>query len=142
MSLSSQALPSLYLLRPLLTLSVAVVGLVVLAPLPAHAFENKSFGDVVVERGHTESEVSTAVGDVTVEGLVEGDVRSGFGDVEVNGEGVGGDIKAGMGDVEVRAPVGGEIDAGMGDVYVDAPVEGDIDVGRGHVELGSGAQVH
>jgi Polymer-forming cytoskeletal len=141
MSLSTQALPSLHLLRPLLTLSVAVVGLVVLAPLPAHAFENKSFGDVVVERGHTESEVSTAVGDVTVEGLVEGDVRSGFGDVEVNGEGVRGDINAGFGEVGVRAPVGGEIDAGMGDVYIDAPVEGDVEVGRGDVELGPDASV-
>jgi cytoskeletal protein CcmA (bactofilin family) len=142
MSLSSQALPFLYLLRPLLTLSVAVVGLVVLAPLPAHAFENKAWGNVVVEPGETASEVSTAVGDVTVEGVVEGDVRSGRGDIEVNGEGVRGDINAGMGYVEVRAPVDGEIDAGVGDVYVDATVRGDVNVGRGDLELGPGARVY
>ena len=141
MSLQASSLLSINLLRLLLTLSVAVVGLVALAALPAQAFENKSFGDVTVERGHTESEVSTAVGDVTVDGTVEGDVRSGFGDIEVNGEGVRGDINAGFGDVGVRAPVGGEIDAGMGDVYIDAPVQGDVEVGRGDVELGPDAQV-
>jgi hypothetical protein len=141
MSLPASSLPSINLLRPVLTLSVAVVGLVALAALPAQALEKKAFGDVVVEAGQTESEVLTAVGDVTVEGLVEGDVRSGFGDIEVNGEGVRGDINAGFGDVEVRAPVGGEIDAGFGDVYIDASVEGDVEVGRGDVELGPGARV-
>lgn len=140
MSLPASSLPSINLLRPLLTISVAVVGLVAVAALPAQAIENKTFGDVVVERGDTESEVSTAVGDVAVEGVVEGDVRSGFGDIEVNGE-VGEDIKAGFGDVGVRAPVGGEIDAGFGDVYIDAPVEGDVEVGRGDVELGPDARV-
>src|SRR5829696_8321489 len=119
---ATSSLPSRGLVRPLLTLSVAILGLVALAPLPAHAFESKAFGDVVVEPGETESDVSTAVGDVTVEGVVEGDVRSGRGDIEVNGEGVRGDINAGFGDVEVHAPVGGEIDAGFGDVDVDATV--------------------
>lgn len=140
MSLPAAALPPQTLLRPLLTLSVAVLGLVVLSPLPAHAFENKALGDVVVERGQTESEVSTPVGDVKVDGMVEGDVRSGMGDVVVNGE-VGGDIKAGSGDVEVNGPVGGEIDAGFGDVRIDATVAGDVEVGRGDVELGPDARV-
>ena len=138
---ATSSLPSRSLLRPLLTLSVAILGLVALAPLPAHAFENKAFGDVVVEEGETETEVSTVVGDVTVEGVVEGDVRSGLGEIEVNGDGVGGDINAGLGDVVVLAPVGGEIDAGLGDVYIDAAVGGDVEVGRGDVELGPDAQV-
>jgi hypothetical protein len=140
MSLSASSLPPINLLRPLLTLSVAVVGLVALAALPAHAFENKVFGDVVVESDQTESEVSTAIGDVWVDGSVERDVRSGMGDVVVNGE-VGGDIKAGSGDVEVNGPVGGKIDGGLGDVYINARVEGDVEVGRGDVELGPEAQV-
>ncbi len=131
------------IVRPLLMLSIAVVGLVFLLPLPAHAFENKAWGDIVVEQGQTVPKAATAFGDVTVEGFVERDVHSGFGDVEVSKAGrVGGDINAGVGDVRVDGPVGGEIDAGLGDVYVNAPVGGDIDVGRGHVELGPGAQVH
>jgi cytoskeletal protein CcmA (bactofilin family) len=142
MSLSAPALSPQTIVRPLLTLSVAVLGLVaLLPPLPAHAFENKALGDVVVESGQTEPEVSTAVGDVRVDGVVEGDVQSGMGDIVVNGE-VGDDINAGSGDVKVYGPVGGEIEAGFGDVYVDAPVGGDIDVGRGHIELGPGALVH
>jgi hypothetical protein len=140
MSFSASSLPSRNLLRPLLILSVVVLGLVVLSPVPAHAFENKPLGDVVVERGQTEPEVSTPVGDVTVDGTVEGDVRSGVGDVVVNGK-VGGGIKAGSGDVEVNGPVGGEIDAGFGDVRIDAPVAGDVEVGRGDVDLGPGGLV-
>ena len=143
MSLSAWALSPETIIRPLFMLSVTVLSLVALLPLPAHALENKAWGDIVVGPEQIVPKASTAVGDVMVEGLVEGDVHSGFGDIEVNGDGrVGGDINAGVGDVRVDGPVGGEIDAGLGDVYVDAPVEGDIDVGRGHVELGSGAQVH
>src|SRR3712207_4913767 len=128
-------------LRVSLTLAAVVLGLVALTVFPAHALEKKVFGDVVVEPGESESEVSTAVGDITVEGFVVGDVRSARGDVEVGGEGVGGDIKAGSGDVEVLAPVGGKIDAGFGDVYVNAAVGGDVEVGRGDVELGPEASV-
>jgi hypothetical protein len=117
------------------------VGLLtLLPPLPAHAFENKVLGDVVVEPGEIEPEVSTAVGDVAVEGAVERGVHSGLGDVVVSGE-VGSGINAGFGDVEVYGPVGGGIEAGFGDVYVDAPVRGDINVSRGDVELGPGALV-
>ena len=142
MSSSFAALLPRTLPRFLLTLSVLVLGLVALSPLPAYALENRAFGDVVVGPGETESEVSTAVGNVEVEGFVEGDVHSARGDIEVDGErGVGGDINAGMGDVEVRAPVGGDIDAGFGDVYVDAHVRGDVNVGRGDLELGPGARV-
>ena len=140
MSFPASPLPSRNLLRPLLTLSVVVIGLVVISAAPAHAFENKPLGDVVVERGQTEPEVSTPVGDVTVNGTVEGDVRSGVGDVMVNGE-VGGGIKAGSGDVEVNGPVGGDIDAGFGDVEINAPVDGDVEVGRGDVDLGPGGFV-
>ena len=128
-------------LRISLTFAAVVLGLVALTALPAHALEKKVFGDVVVERGESESEVSTAIGDITVEGVVEGDVRSARGDVVVGGEGVGGDIKAGSGEVEVHAPVGGKLDANFGDVYIGAPVGGDVEVGRGDVEFGPGARV-
>ena len=139
MSLSVASLHPQTIARPLLTLSVAVLGLVVLFPLPAHA---KAFGDEVVEPGQTEHEVSTAVGDVTVDGFVERDVHSGFGDVLVNEDGgVGRDINSGFGDVEVYGPVGGEIDAGFGDLYIDAPVRGNVEVGRGDVDVGPGGQV-
>ena len=142
MRVSTPALSPHTIIRPLLMLSVAVLGLVALLPLPAQAFENKAWGDILVEPEQTATKASTAVGDVTVEGLVEGDIHSGFGDIEVNEDGsVGGDINAGVGDVRVDGPVGGEIDAGLGDVYVDASVGGDIDVGRGDVELGPGAKV-
>ncbi len=137
MSLSVSSLHPQTVARPLLTLSVAVLGFIVLLPLPAQA---KAFGDVVVERGETVPEVSTAVGDVTVDGFVEGDVHSGLGDIVVNGE-VEDDVNAGFGDIEVYGPVGGEVDAGFGDVYVDAPVRGDVDVGRGNVHLGPEARV-
>jgi hypothetical protein len=140
MSFPASPLPSRNLLWPLLTLSVVVIGLVVISAAPAHAFENKPLGDVVVERGQTEPEVSTPVGDVTVDGTVEGDVRSGVGDVVVNGE-VGGSIKAGSGDVEVNGPVGGDIDAGFGDVHINSVVDGDVEVGRGDVDLGPGGFV-
>jgi hypothetical protein len=142
MRVSAPALSPNAIIRPLLMLSVTVLGLVVLLPLPAHAFENKAWGDILVEPGQTVPKASTAVGDVRVKGFVERDVHSGFGDIEV-GEGghVGGDINAGVGDVRVDGPVDGEIDAGLGDVYVDAPVGGDIDVGRGDVALGPKAQV-
>jgi hypothetical protein len=109
-------------------------------PPPAHALEKKAFGDVVVESGEIEPEVSTTVGDVTVDGVVEEDVHSAMGDVVVNGE-VGDDINAGFGDVEVHGPVGGEIDAGLGDVYIYAPVRGNVNVGRGDVDLGPGGSV-
>jgi cytoskeletal protein CcmA (bactofilin family) len=136
MSLSRQTT-----VRLLFTLFLVVLGIIalLLAP-PAYAFENKAWGDVVVGSGETEPEVSTGVGDITVDGLVEGDVRSGKGDVEVNGE-VEGDINAGFGDVEVNGPVGGEIEAGFGDVRINDRVAGDVDVGRGDVELGPDALV-
>jgi len=137
MSLSASPLHPQTIARPLLTLSVAVLGLIVLLPLPAHA---KAFGDVVVGPEETRPEVSTAIGDVAVDGVVEEDVHSGMGDVVVNGK-VGDDINAGFGDVEVYGPVGGEIDAGFGDVYVDAPVRGDVKVSRGDLDLGPRALV-
>ncbi len=121
MSLQASALPAPTLLRPLLTLSVAVVGLVALVAVPAQALENKAFGDVYVGPGKTESDVSTTVGDVTVKGRVEGDVSSLRGDIDVGGDGVTGDVDAEFGGVTVRAPVGGDIEAGIGDVYIDSP---------------------
>ena len=141
MSLSAPALTPQTTVRLLLTLLAAILGLVVLLPpLPAHAFEKQAFGDVTVESGDVEDEVYTAFGDVRVDGVVEGDVKSGMGNVLVNGE-VKGDIKAGSGDVEVNGPVGGGIDAGFGNVRIDARVEGDVNVGRGELELEDAAMV-
>jgi cytoskeletal protein CcmA (bactofilin family) len=127
--------------RPLLALSVAVLGLVVILPAaPAHAFESRAFGDVTIERGEVAEEVFTAFGDVTVNGTVPGDVHSAFGDVTVN-ERVGGSVKAGFGDIEVRAPVSGEVDAGFGDVSVESDVGGSVDVEHGDVYLDPRASV-
>ncbi len=129
------------MVRSLVLLSIAVVGLLIcLPPLPAHAFENSTFGDVVVRPGDHEDEVSTTFGDVTVDGPVAGDVHSAFGDIRINKR-VGGDVNSGMGDIEVRAPVDGEVDAGFGDVYVDSVVGGDVDVDHGDVRLGPNAWV-
>ncbi len=140
MSLSTPALSPQPILRSVLAISVAVLGLVVLLPMPAHAFEKKAWGDVVVEEGEIESEVSTPVGNVRVDGIVEGDVKAGMGHVVVNGK-VGDDIHAGRGNVEVYGPVGGGVEAGFGNVYVDDHVVGDVNVGHGDVELDSGADV-
>ena len=65
-------------------------------PNLAYAFEKRVAGDMVVEEDKTVSEVSTAWGDVLVEGRVEGGVRSGFGDIRIEGP-VGGDVKTGSG---------------------------------------------
>ncbi len=135
-SLSTQTM-----VRSLVLLSIAVLGLLIfLPPLPALAFENRAFGDVVVRPGDHEDEVSTTFGNVTVDGPVAGDVHSAFGDIRIN-QRVGEDVNSGMGDIEVRAPVDGEVDAGFGDVYVDSVVGGDVDVDHGNVRLGPNAWV-
>ena len=127
--------------RPLIVAGVALVGLVMfLPPLPAYAGERSVFGDVVVERGEYEGEVSTVFGDATVRGPVVGDVHSAFGDVRVD-EPVTGSVNSGFGDIVVRAPVSGEVDAGFGDVDVNSRVEGDVDVDHGDIALGNDAKV-
>jgi cytoskeletal protein CcmA (bactofilin family) len=125
---------------PLLTLSVVLLGLVVLLPLPAHAAEQRLVGDVVVGPRGVEHDVSTGAGDIEVRGPVEDDVHSGFGDVLVTGK-VNGDIDAGFGDVKIEGPVEGDVRAEFGDVYVNAPVKGDINVGWGEVDLGPKAEI-
>jgi cytoskeletal protein CcmA (bactofilin family) len=125
---------------PLLTLSVVLLGLVVLLPLPAHAAEQRLVGDVVVGPRGVEHDVSTGAGDIEVRGPVEDDVHSGFGDVLVTGK-VNGDIDAGFGDVKIEGPVEGDVRAEFGDVYVNAPVKGDINVGWGDVDLGPKAEI-
>jgi cytoskeletal protein CcmA (bactofilin family) len=124
--------------RPLLTISVVILCLVVLLPIPAHAAEQRLVGDVV-SRG-TEDNVSTVAGNVEVHGQVEDDVHSGFGDVLVMGK-VLGDVEADFGDVSIEGPVDGDVDADFGDVYINAPVDGDVDVGHGDVELGPNARI-
>lgn len=122
--------------RPIMVVSVALIGLAVLLPAPpAQAAESSIFTDVVVEPGTYEDGVSTVFGDVAVRGPVEGDVHSAFGDVRVD-EAVSGNVNSGFGDIETRAPVGGEVDAGFGDVYVNDSVEGGIDVDHGDITLG------
>src|SRR5919112_2302088 len=125
---------------PLLTLSVVLLGLVVLLPLPAHAAEQRLVGDVVVGPRGVEHDVSTGAGDIEVRGPVEDDVHSGFGDVLVTGK-VKGDIDAGFGDVKIEGPVEGDVRAEFGDVYVDSLVKGDVNVGWGEVDLGPDAEI-
>jgi cytoskeletal protein CcmA (bactofilin family) len=125
--------------RPLVAISILVLGLVVLLPLPAWADE-RLVGDIVVSGA--EQDVSTIAGDVTVHGLVEDDVRSAKGDITVSpGGNVRGDINAGLGNVEIQGPVGDDVHAAVGDVYVNAPVGGDVDVGHGNVKLGPKAEI-
>jgi cytoskeletal protein CcmA (bactofilin family) len=126
-------------IRPLVAISILVLGLVVLLPLPAWADE-RLVGDIVVSGA--EQDVSTIAGDVTVHGLVEDDVRSAKGDITVSpGGNVRGDINAGLGNVEIQGPVGDDVHAAVGDVYVNAPVGGDVDVGHGNVKLGPKAEI-
>ena len=123
-----------------LSVSVIVLSLVILLPLPARADEQRLVGDIVVSGA--EQDVSTLAGDVTVHGLVEDDVHSGKGDVTVSTNGnVRGDIDAGLGDVDIQGPVGDDVHAAFGDVYVNAPVGGDVEVGHGDVELGPRAEI-
>jgi len=125
--------------RPLVAISILVLGLVALLPLPAWADE-RLVGDIVVSGA--EQDVSTIAGDVTVHGLVEDDVRSANGDITVSpGGNVRGDINAGLGNVEIQGPVGDDVHATFGDVYVNAPVGGDVDVGHGNVKLGPKAEI-
>ena len=107
----------------LLLLPGLLLASLVLPVTPAHALEKEVVGDVVVEEGETEEDVSTVWGDLVVEGEVEGDVVSS------------------LGNVEIRAPVGGDVEAGWGNVFVDAHVGGDLDVGHGDVRLGPNAVV-
>ena len=125
---------------PLLTVSVVILGLVVLPPLPAYAAEERLVGDVVVGHRGVEHDVSTGAGDLEVHGLVVDDVHSGFGDILVSGK-VKGDIDAGFGDVKIEGPVEGDVRAEFGDVYVNAPVKGDVNVGWGDVDLGPDAEI-
>jgi len=125
---------------PVLSVSVIVLALVILLPLPARADEKRLVGDIVVSGA--ERDVSTMAGDVTVHGLVEDAVHSGKGDVTVSADGnVRGDIDAALGDVYIQGPVGDDVHAAFGDVYVNAPVGGDVEVGHGDVELGPKAEI-
>ena len=108
---------------PFLLPALLLAALVLLSPASAHALEKGMMKDMVVEKDETVSEVRTAMGDVRVEGEVEGDVS------------------AGVGDIEVRGLVGGDVEAGVGDVRIDAPVRGDVDVGLGDLHLGDGARI-
>ena len=127
--------------RPLIAVSVALVGFVVfLPPLPAYAGEKSVFSDVVVEPGEYAGGVSTVFGDASVRGPVLGDVHSAFGDVVVEDR-IAGSVNSGFGDITVLEPVAGEVDAGFGDVYVNSRVGGGIDVDHGDIRLGSDAVV-
>lgn len=107
-----------------LFLGLLTSTLLVLVPVsPALALESSVFGDVEVPRGNLSTESYTVFGDVTVDGVVHGDVRCAFGEVRV------------------RGPVEGDVQAGFGDVYVNAPVTGSVEVGRGSVRLGPQARV-
>jgi hypothetical protein len=50
-------------IRPLLTLSVVVLGLVAILPAaPAHAFESRAFGDVTIEPERRRARFSPRLG--------------------------------------------------------------------------------
>ncbi len=118
----------------LITLPVLFLAALVLSANPVRASEKKVMENVVVEKGDTVEEVSTAWGYVLVEGEVEQDVKSGLGNIEIKGP-VGGDVQAGSGDVYVNAPVKGDVKVGSGDVHLgpEARVEGDVSSGGGRL---------
>lgn len=133
----AHAAPWRVALAPLL-----LIGALVLLPsLPANAAEGRAYGDVIVQKGEVEPNVSTAIGDAVILGKVRGDVETEKGDVRVEGP-VDGNIDCALGDVRVDEPVGGDITVHMGDVYVNDRVGGEIMVGRGDVILQQGARVN
>lgn len=110
-------------------------------PKPAQALEQKIYGNVFVDSGTTAEEASTALGNVTVHGIVDNSVSSVYGNIRVNGP-VGGGVRTGFGDVKIREPVKGGVVVSFGDVYVDSRVGGDVDVGQGELRLGPDAVVN
>lgn len=121
--------------RVLATLSVVVLGLLTLLPLPtAQAAEKKVFGDVTIGSGGTSDSVSTVMGDIDIRGPVEGDVKSSKGDIEVQAP-VSGTVDADFGHVEINDRVSGDLKVGHGDVYLgpEAFVDGNIVLGNGEV---------
>ena len=128
-------------IRPLIYISGVVACMMVSSPHPAYALQQQAFGSVTVPTGEVREEVSTAVGDVTVNGRVVDDVRTGRGNIFVDGP-VGGDVKSAVGNVEVRDTVGGDVKSAAGDVRVYSTVKGDVDVGTGDVSLGPDAHVN
>lgn len=121
--------------RLLLFVFAPFLAFLLLSNNSAYAFEKRVTGNMVVEKDETVEEVSTAWGDVLVEGRVEEDVRSGFGNIRIEGP-VGGDVEVGSGNVYVNAPVGGDVDVGHGDVYLEsgAQVGGEVSLGNGSLE--------
>ncbi len=118
----------------LIAVPALFLAALVLSAGPVRASEKKVMENVVVEKGDTVEEVSTAWGYVLVEGEVEEDVRSGLGNIEIKGP-VGGDVQAGSGDVYINAPVKGDVKVGSGDVHLgpEAWVEGDVSCGGGRL---------
>ena len=78
-----------------------------------------------------------------VKGGVEGDIHSGFGDIEVDGP-VDGDVEAGFGNVRINAPVNGDVEAGFVDLDLEegAQVAGRVYVGHGSRTDHPDAEVH
>ncbi len=112
------------IIRPVILLSLLVLGLSLLIPLhSAYAFEKRTFDNILISPGGSEDEALSTFGDVTVRGPVEGDVSSTFGNVEIH------------------APVEGNVEAEFGNVYIDSRVRGDVDVGHGEVGWGPRALV-
>ena len=120
--------------RLLITVPALLLVALVHSAGPARASEKEVMEDVMVKKGDTVKEVSTAWGDVLVEGEVEEYVRSGLGDIWIEGP-VGGDVQAGSGDVYINAPVAGDVKVGSGDVELgpEARIEGDVSCGDGRL---------
>lgn len=121
--------------RPVVAVSLLVLGLALLVPSPpANAAGKQFYGNVVVGPAGAQEDVSTVVGDVVVNGPVAGDVETGFGDVRVNAP-VAGRVDADFGDVYVYSRVGDDVEVGHGDVYLgpESRVGGDVFLGSGKV---------
>lgn len=128
--------------RPILLLSLLVLGMVVLAPAhPAYAFEKQTFGDITVGPGGTNRDVSTVFGDIVVNGKVNGNVEANFGDVRVNAP-VKGRVKSDFGDAYINSRVGEDVEVGHGDVYLrgDSKVR-NVYFGNGEIYPSEGAVI-
>jgi len=100
-----------------------------------------TFGFAGPLAGHAQALEKKARGDTFVpEGVVEEEVRTGWGDIVVHG-GVRGDVSSGWGEIRVHGPVGGDVEAGSGDVLIDDRVGGDVRLGAGSLYLGPQARV-
>ncbi|MCU4751755.1 polymer-forming cytoskeletal protein [Halobacteria archaeon AArc-curdl1] len=152
-------------------LVLAVVGLVVLATVPAGVLAHsgtqpaqtggQAGGTIVVGPGETVDELTAFGGTVVVEGTVTGDVNAVSGTIVIEEGGtVGGDISGVAGSIEIHGQVdgsvavaggvlevgetgtvAGSIEAGVGTATIHGVIDGDVTIGADTITLGETAAI-